>query len=91
MEKQNSKKRRRYSKCIVALIIILNVIFTGVVFYSFIVTGGAEPTTLIVSWFAFTGTELVALAGIKCTEIKQSKQDELTEDPYNETDEDGEQ
>lgn len=72
MEQKNTKKGRRYSKGIVALIIVLNVIFTGVVLYSFNATGGSEPTTLIISWFAFTGTELIALAGIKCTEIKRS-------------------
>lgn len=58
----------RFSKWIVATVIVLNVIFTAIVLYIFNRTG-SEPTTLIGCWFAFTGTELLALAAIKRKEI----------------------
>jgi hypothetical protein len=49
--------------------LVVNVVFTAAVLYIFMKTY-VEPTTLIVSWFAFTTGELGALAGIK---IKKSK------------------
>jgi hypothetical protein len=64
----------RFSKWIVALVISLNVVFTGIVLYIFWVTQ-YEPSTLITSWFAFTTGELLALAGIKWREIgRESKE-----------------
>ena len=59
----------RYSKWIVALVILLNVRFTGVVLYLFLMTGN-EPTTLIGCWFAFTTVELWTLAGITREKVK---------------------
>jgi len=54
----------KFSKVIVALIIIMNVTFTAVVLYIFHQTG-YEPTALIGAWFAFTTGELFFLADIK--------------------------
>ena len=59
-----NKKEGRFSKRIVALVIFLNVIFTAAVLYVFLRVG-AKPTTLIVSWFAFTIGELWMLSSIK--------------------------
>lgn len=70
--KKAKKKEGRFSKRIVALVIFLNVIFTAAVLYVFLMTNGSEPTTLIVSWFAFTTGELWMLASIK---KKKSKED----------------
>lgn len=57
-------KRKKFSKKIVVLVILLNIIFTTAVFvaafYHAII-----PDSLIAAWFAFTTTELVALAGIR--------------------------
>lgn len=58
------KKQGKFSKKIVSLVILLNVIFTAVVLYIFFRVG-SEPTTLIVSFFAFTTGELWMLASIK--------------------------
>ena len=68
---------KRYSKVIVALIIAANFIFTAAVLYIFLRTE-LEPTTLIISWFAFTTGELGALAGLKHSENKNTcnKEDE---------------
>ena len=60
----------KYSKFIVALIIILNVAFTAAVIW-LIKECGIEPTTLIAAWFAFTTGELFLVAGITKTKIKE--------------------
>ena len=54
---------QKFSNKIVALVILLNTVFTGVVLYLFLRTG-SEPTALIGAWFAFTTVELWTLAGI---------------------------
>ena len=43
---QMSKKKNRFSKFIVTLVIILNTVFTAAVLYAFVRTG-SEPMTLI--------------------------------------------
>lgn len=58
----------KFSKIIVSLVILLNVVFTGLVLYVFLRTG-SEPMTLIGCWFAFTTGELFLLAGIKKKEV----------------------
>jgi len=62
-----------FSKLIVSLIIVLNVVFTAIVLLIFYKVG-SEPYALVGAWFAFTGTELWALSKIKRDEIK--KEDE---------------
>lgn len=60
----------RYSKWIVALVILLNTAFTGAVLYVFLKTG-SEPTALIGAWFAFTTGELWLLSGITKEKVRQ--------------------
>jgi len=62
----------KFSKTIVALVILLNVAFTAAVLYIFLKIG-SEPMTLIGCWFAFTTGELWMLASIKKKEIKEGK------------------
>ena len=57
-------KKGIFSKLVVSFVIIANVVFTGLVLFVFLRTGG-EPITLIGSWFAFTTVELIELAAIK--------------------------
>ena len=67
----------KFSKWIVSLIIIMNIIFTGVVLYIFFVTY-SEPYTLIGAWFGFTTVELWSLASIKKKEVsKEEKESEI--------------
>ena len=47
---------------IVALVIMLNVAFTGAVLYVFLRTG-AEPTSLVIAWFAFHHRRAVVPVG----------------------------
>ncbi len=58
----------KFSKIIVSLIILLNVLFTIGVLYVFLRVGN-EPSVLIGAWFAFTTGELWLLATIKKKEI----------------------
>lgn len=63
-------KLNRFSKKIVTLIVLLNVVFAVGVLCVFWHTG-SEPSVLVGSWFAFTTGELWALAGIKKKEIEE--------------------
>lgn len=65
-----------YSKFIVILVILLNIIFTAAVFY-IVFLGIPEPSTLIITWFSFTTVELLAIAGIKITEKRCDQQQHL--------------
>ena len=62
----------KFSKAIVAVIIVLNIVFTGIVLWIFN-KWQREPSTLITAWFAFTTGELWALAGIKKAKVRQIK------------------
>ena len=53
-----------FNKKIVTLVLALNISFTIVILVLYYI-GWNEPSTLIDNWFKFTGTELIALAGIK--------------------------
>jgi uncharacterized membrane protein YczE len=62
-------KNMRYSKWIVALVILLNALFTGAVLFVFLRVG-SEPTTLVAAWFAFTTGELWLLSGITREKVR---------------------
>ena len=68
--KKRQKRKSRFSKFIVTLVILLNVAFTAAVLYVFLHIGN-EPTTLITAWFAFTTGELWMLSSIKKKKIKE--------------------
>ena len=75
--KRKQKKKSRFSKFIVTLVILLNVVFTAAVLYVYLQVG-TEPATLIGAWFGFTTVELWALAGIKKREIEtQNDREEI--------------
>jgi len=70
--------KSKFSKRIVALVIILNTLFTVAVLYAFCKVGN-EPAILIGAWFSFTTSELLALTYIKKKKIDnkpKSKDDE---------------
>lgn len=64
--------QQRFSKKIVAMIILLNVAFTIAVLYTFLKVG-SEPTSLIVAFFAFTTGELWLLSGITKTKVNSGQ------------------
>ena len=63
-EPEEPKKKIRFNKKLVVFIVILNVIFTIAVFYASL-QQAIIPDSLIIAWYAFTTTELLAMAGIK--------------------------
>lgn len=64
MAKKRNKSPVKFSKKVVAMIIVLNVMFTLGIMFVYYKTG-SEPQTLIACWFAFTTGELWLLSGIK--------------------------
>ena len=60
----------RYSKWIVALVILLNTGFAGAVLFTFLRVG-SEPTALVAAWFAFTTGELWLLSGITREKVRR--------------------
>jgi len=60
----------KFSKSIVAIVVLLNVVFTMAVLWAFVKVQG-EPTALIAAWFSFTTAELWQLASIKKHKIKK--------------------
>ena len=68
----------KYSKVIVAIVIALKVIFAAAVF-AVVFAGMEEPEALIIAWYAFTGSELMACAGIKITDNRKISDDEPEE------------
>ena len=71
--KNKDKKKVKYSKFIVFLVIMLNFWFARKVLNAFI-SVGSEPSMLIGAWFAFTTGELFMLSGIKKKEIKKDNE-----------------
>ena len=65
----------KFSNFIVIVVIILNVLFTAYMLY-ILPQLTFEPSTLIASWFAFTGTEVGLLALIKIFKVKGGKKNE---------------
>ena len=72
-------KKGRFSKFIVALVIVLNTLFSAAVLYVFLKTG-AEPSALVASWFGFTTGELWLLSTIKKTRVRKEKDPEKPEE-----------
>jgi len=68
--KRKQKRKSRFSKFIVTLVILLNVTFTAAVLYVYLQVG-SEPQVLIGAWFAFTTGELWMLSSIKKKKIRE--------------------
>jgi len=64
------RKKKDFSKKIVTMVLILNILFTAAVLYTFLKVG-SEPMTLIGCWFAFTTGELWMLSSIKKSKVKK--------------------
>ena len=69
---KKKKQKQRFSKAVVALVVLMNIIFTGAVLYVFLATGN-EPTALVGAWFAFTTGELWMLSSIKKAKVKKGE------------------
>lgn len=67
--------KNKFSKVVVAAVVVLNSGFTAAVLYVFLKTS-QEPTALIATWFGYTTGELWLLAGIKKAKVKRKDGDE---------------
>ena len=67
-------KKGQFSKLIVTVVLILNILFTIAVLCVFWHTG-TEPSSLILSWFGFTTGELSLTAFVKTKKIKGESKD----------------
>lgn len=72
-----SKEEKPFDKGIVNLCIRSVIVFTVIVLFIFYRTG-QEPSTLITAFFAFFGTELLALATLKVKERKKEENIEIS-------------
>lgn len=72
------KRKGLFSKFVILLVVVLNVLFTIRVLQIFETTA-TEPTALVTAWFVFTGTELVSLMKIKSDKIKNRSENESEE------------
>lgn len=69
-EAEAKKKKGRFSKLMVLIVLVLNILFALKVF-QIVEEGFQEPTALVGAWFSFTTVELWSLASIK--KRKESK------------------
>ena len=71
MKKKNKRdKKGEFSKLIISLVVVMNIIFTVAVLYVFLKTS-SEPVALVGAWFAFTTGELWMLSSIKKEKVKK--------------------
>ncbi|MDD3049762.1 MAG: hypothetical protein PHR06_01300 [Candidatus Cloacimonetes bacterium] len=64
--------KNKFSKFVVAAVVVLNSVFTAAVLYVFLKTE-SEPTALVAAWFSFTTGELWMLSSIKKSKVKKGK------------------
>lgn len=85
-KKKKSKKKGKYSKVVVGLILAISILFVAAILTIFYTTG-LEPTTLIKYFFVFVIGELWLVAGIKKKKINRYEEDMRGVDEIYENDE----
>lgn len=78
MKRTAAKKKNRFSKFIVMLVIALNITFTLAVLY-ICKLGYTVPDSLIASWFAFTTAELWGLSKIQRDKVKKEGSEKIND------------
>lgn len=76
----NEKPKKKVSNIMLLLICSMIIIYTAADFVLQYFTNIEVSPTLTTAWFAFWGTELVALAAIKTTKVKNSNRDKDNSD-----------
>jgi biotin transporter BioY len=74
-----NKPKKKVSNIMLVLICTMIILYTGATFALQYFTEVEISPTLTTAWFAFWGTELVALAAIKTSKLKHQK-DEIIEE-----------
>lgn len=70
-------KKRKVSNIMLVAIIVNITVYTIASFWLTYVSGMNMDPTLTTAFFAFWGTEVALLAGIKCSKVLKSHQDEF--------------
>lgn len=79
-----NKKKKKVSNIMLVIICAMIILYTIADFVlQYFVQVEVSPT-LTTAWFAFWGTELVALAAIKTTKVKHGEQKEEVEEETSE-------
>ena len=78
-----NKSKKKVSNIMLVIICIMIILYTIADFVLQYFTSIEVSPTLTTAWFAFWGTELVALAAIKTSKVKH-KQDNESEEIINE-------
>lgn len=79
-----NKKKKKVSNIMLVIICVMIILYTIADFVlQYFVQVEVSPT-LTTAWFAFWGTELVALAAIKTTKVKHGEQKEEVEEETSE-------
>ena len=74
-----NKQKTKTSTVMVVVSCIMVTLYTAADFVLQYFAGVEVSPTLTTAWFAFWGTELVALAAITTTKVKHKKKEETTE------------
>ena len=74
-----NRPKKKVSNIMLVIICTMIILYTVADFLLQYYTSIEVSPTLTTAWFAFWGTELVALAAIKTTKVKHNKDDETEE------------
>lgn len=85
MNKQNTSKKK-VSNIMLVIICVMIILYTAADFALQYFAGMEVSPTLTGAWFAFWGTELVALAAIKTTKVKHQKEESVEDSTDNKGD-----
>lgn len=77
---KKEKPKKRVSNIMLTIIVIMIITFTAACFALTYLTDNSISDTLITAWFAFWGTEIVALTAIKTMKVKHSKEVTIEEE-----------
>lgn len=79
--KKNSKKKAKTSNVMLVIVCAMIILYAAAAFVLQFYTQVEISPTLTTAWFAFWGTEVIALAGIKISKVvKGEQQEEIIEE-----------
>ena len=79
MANKQSKQKRKVSNIMLVLICAMIILYTAATFVLQYFTSVEISPTLTTAWFTFWTVEIVALAAIKSTKVKHTKEDKSSE------------
>ena len=71
-----NKSKKKVSNIMLVIICVMIILYTAADFVLQYFTSIEVSPTLTTAWFAFWGTELVAMAAIKTTKVKHGKEED---------------